>query len=170
MVRIVFYEVEFTQNSKMSSSEEEVEFSDENSDESPLSSTPGYEIEHECDGFFASPSASEDKDAAAAFAEGHCSSKRVVRLRSRAVGYERLRYCVTFTLLQCSCFFVFDVFKYSAESTWMANIYIILSIGIFYSLLLGKGLETAVCSFFRTSANVIVVRNWKAVDSPWKHN
>ena len=34
----------------MSSSEEEVEFSDENSDESPLSSSPEYEIEHESDG------------------------------------------------------------------------------------------------------------------------
>ena len=32
-----FYEVELTQNSKMSSSGEEVELSDENSDESPLS-------------------------------------------------------------------------------------------------------------------------------------
>ena len=39
----------------MSSSEEEVEFSDENSDESPLSSSPEYEIEHESDGAFASP-------------------------------------------------------------------------------------------------------------------
>ena len=38
MVR--FYEVELTQNSKMSSSEEVVEFSDENSDETPLSSSP----------------------------------------------------------------------------------------------------------------------------------
>ena len=46
----------------MSSSEEEVEFSDENSDESP-------QIEHESDGAFASPSASEDEDAAAVFAE-----------------------------------------------------------------------------------------------------
>ena len=45
-----FYEVELTQNSKMSSSEEEVEFSDENSDESPLSSSPEYEIKHESDG------------------------------------------------------------------------------------------------------------------------
>ena len=41
--------------------------------------------------------------------------------------------------------------------------YIILSIVIFYSLLVGAGVETAVCSFFRTSATVIVVRNWKAV-------
>jgi len=47
----------------------------------------------------------------------------------------------------------------------MANIYIILSIVISYSLLLGAGVETAVCSFFRTSANVIVERNWKAVES-----
>ena len=62
----------------------------------------------------------------------------------------------------------FDIFKCSAEAKWMANIDIILSIIIFYSLLLGAGVETAVCSFFRTSANVIVVRNWKAVDSPWK--
>ena len=53
----------------MSSSEEEVEFSDETSDESPLSSSPEYEIEHESDGVFASPSASEDEDAAVAFAE-----------------------------------------------------------------------------------------------------
>ena len=51
----------------MFSSEEEVEFSDDNSDESPL--TPEYEIERESDGAFASPSASEDEDAAAAFAE-----------------------------------------------------------------------------------------------------
>lgn len=66
--------------------------------------------------------------------------------------------------------FVFDIFKYSAEATWMANIYIILSIVIFYSLLLGAGVETAVCFFFRTSSNdyVIVVRNWKAVEGPWK--
>ena len=51
------------------SASEEVEFSDENSDESPLSSSPEYEIEHESDGAFSSPSASKDKDAAAAFAE-----------------------------------------------------------------------------------------------------
>ena len=63
-----FYEVNLTQNSKMSSSEE-VEFSDKNSDESPLSSSPECEIEHESDGAFASPSASEDEDAAAVFAE-----------------------------------------------------------------------------------------------------
>ena len=60
--------MELTQNSKISSSEE-VQFSDENSDESPLSSSPQYEIEHESDGAFASPSASDDEDAAAAFAE-----------------------------------------------------------------------------------------------------
>ena len=54
----------------MSSSEEEVEFSDNNSDESPLSSSLEYKIKHESDGAFASPSASEDEDAAAAaFAE-----------------------------------------------------------------------------------------------------
>ena len=53
----------------MSSSEEEVEFSDENSDESRLSSSPEYEIEHESDGTFASPSTNEDEDAAAEFAE-----------------------------------------------------------------------------------------------------
>ena len=64
-----FYEVELTQNSKIYSSEEEVEFSDENSDESPFSSSPGYEIGRESDGAFASPSASEDEDGAAAFAE-----------------------------------------------------------------------------------------------------
>ena len=61
--------MELTKNSKISSSEEEVEFSDENSDESPLSSSPQYEIEHESDGAFVSPSAREDEDAAAAFAE-----------------------------------------------------------------------------------------------------
>ena len=60
--------MELTQNSKISSSEE-VQFSDENSDESPLSSSPEYEIEHESDGAFASPSASEDEDVAAAFTE-----------------------------------------------------------------------------------------------------
>ena len=49
--------------------EEEVEFSDENSDKSPLSSSPEYETKHESDGAFASPSVSEDEDAAAAFAE-----------------------------------------------------------------------------------------------------
>ena len=59
--------MELTQNSKISSSEE-VQFSDENSDESPLSSSPEYEIEHESDGALASPSASEDEDVAAAFA------------------------------------------------------------------------------------------------------
>ena len=64
--------------------------------------------------------------------------------------------------------FVSDIFKYSAEATWMANIYIILSNVIFYFLLPGAGVETAECFFFRTSSNVIVVRNWKAVESPWK--
>ena len=49
--------------------------------------------------------------------------------------------------------FGFDIFKYSAEATCIANFYIILSIVIFYSLLLGAGVETAVCFFFRTSAN-----------------
>ena len=53
----------------MCSSEEEVDFSDENSDESPLSSSPEYEIEHESDGALSSPSAGEDEHAAAAFAE-----------------------------------------------------------------------------------------------------
>ncbi|KAK2559081.1 hypothetical protein P5673_018726 [Acropora cervicornis] len=43
--------------------------SHENSDESPLSSSPEYEIEHGSDGVFASPSATEDEDAAAAFPE-----------------------------------------------------------------------------------------------------
>ena len=38
------------------SSSEQVEFSDENSDESPLSSSPEYEIEHESDRAFASSS------------------------------------------------------------------------------------------------------------------
>ena len=61
--------MELTPNSKISSSEEEVKFSDENSDESPLSSSPEYEIEHESDGALASPSAGEDEDAAAAFAK-----------------------------------------------------------------------------------------------------
>ena len=46
----------------MSLSEEEVQFSDENSDESPLSSSQECEIEHESDGAFASPSVSEDED------------------------------------------------------------------------------------------------------------
>ena len=46
----------------MSLSEEEVQFSDENSDASPLSSSPECEIEHESDGAFASPSVSEDED------------------------------------------------------------------------------------------------------------
>ena len=46
----------------MSLSEEEVQFSDENSDESPLSSSPECEIEHESDSAFASPSVSEDED------------------------------------------------------------------------------------------------------------
>ena len=64
-----FYEVELTPNSKISSSEEEVKFSDENSDDSPLSSSPEYKIEHESDGALASASASEDEDAAAAFAK-----------------------------------------------------------------------------------------------------
>ena len=63
-----FCEVELTQNSKMSSSEDEVEFSDANADESTLSSSPEYEIEHESDGTFASPSMDEDA-AAAAFGE-----------------------------------------------------------------------------------------------------
>ena len=53
----------------MSPSEEEVEFSDKNSDESPLSSSPKYKIKYESDGTFASPSASEDEDAAAVFTE-----------------------------------------------------------------------------------------------------
>ena len=64
-----FFEVELSQNSKMSSSEEEVEFSDQNSDESLLSLSPEYEIEHESNGAFASLLASEDEDAAAAFVE-----------------------------------------------------------------------------------------------------
>ena len=49
--------------------EEEIEFSDDNWDKSPLSSSPEYEIKHESDGAFASPPASEDEDAAAAFVE-----------------------------------------------------------------------------------------------------
>ena len=65
MVRIVFMRWSLTKTVK---AEEEVDFSDENSDESPISSSPEYEIEHESDGAFASPSASEDEDAAA-FAE-----------------------------------------------------------------------------------------------------
>ena len=65
MVRIVFMKWSLPKTVKCV----EVDFSDENSDESPLSSSPEYEIEHESDGAFASPSASEDEDAAAAFAE-----------------------------------------------------------------------------------------------------
>ena len=61
--------MELTQNSKMSSSEKEVEFSDKNSEESPLSSSPEYGIGHESDGALPCPSASEDEDAAAAFPE-----------------------------------------------------------------------------------------------------
>ena len=61
--------MELTQNSEICLPEEEVEFSDENSDESPLSSSPEYKIEHKSDSAFASPSGSEDEDAAAAFAE-----------------------------------------------------------------------------------------------------
>ena len=53
----------------MSSSEDEVEFSDANSDEATLSSSPEYEIEHKSDGAFASSLASQDEDAPAAFAE-----------------------------------------------------------------------------------------------------
>ena len=47
-----FYEVELTQNSKMFSSQEEVEFSDKNSDESPLRSSAEYEFEHESYGLW----------------------------------------------------------------------------------------------------------------------
>ena len=43
--------------------------SDKNSDQSPLSSSPEYEIKYKSDGAFASPSASEDEDAAAEFTE-----------------------------------------------------------------------------------------------------
>ena len=68
MVRIVFMKWSLPKTVKCSS-EEEVDFSDENSEESPLSSSPEYEIEHESDSSFASPSESEDEDAAAAFAE-----------------------------------------------------------------------------------------------------
>ena len=74
---------------------------------------------------------------------------------------------MTFTLLQCSWFSFLTFLNIQLKPRgWQT--YIILSIVIFYSLLLGAGVETAVCSFFRTSANVIVVRNWKAVESPWK--
>lgn len=53
----------------MSSSEEEFDLSDVNSDDLELSTSPEYEIEQENDGAFASPSTSEDEDAAAAFSE-----------------------------------------------------------------------------------------------------
>ena len=69
MVRIVFMKCSLPKTVKCVHRNEEEDFSDENSDESPLSSSPEYEIEHESDGAFASPSASEDEDAAAAFAE-----------------------------------------------------------------------------------------------------
>ena len=75
--------MELTQNSEMCSSEEEVDFSDENSDESPLSSSPEYEIEHESDGAFASPSASEDEDAAAVFAEEPLADAEWTTIRKR---------------------------------------------------------------------------------------
>ena len=75
--------MEPTQNSEMWSSEEEVDFSDENSDESSLSSSPEYEIEHESDGAFASPSASEDEDAAAAFAEEALADAEWTTIRKR---------------------------------------------------------------------------------------
>ena len=53
----------------MSSSEEEFDLSDVNSDDLELSTSPEYKIEQENDGAFASPSTSEDEDAAAAFSE-----------------------------------------------------------------------------------------------------
>ena len=59
--------------------------------------------------------------------------------------------------------FCFDILNIELKPRgWQT--YVILSIVIFYSLLLGAGVETAVCSFFRT-ANAIVVRNWKAVET-----
>ena len=86
MVRIVFMKRELTQNSEICLPEEEVGFSDENSDESPLSSSPEYEIEHKSDSAFASPSASEDDDAAAAFAEEparRCRMNNTIRKRKK---------------------------------------------------------------------------------------
>ena len=80
-----FCEVELTQNSKMSSSEDEVEFSDANSDEATPSLSPEYEIEHKSDGALASPSASEDEDAASAFAEEPLADAK------RTTQYERER-------------------------------------------------------------------------------
>ena len=53
----------------MSLLEEEVQFSDENSDESPLSSSPECEIEQESDGAFASPSVSEDEDVSGCYSQ-----------------------------------------------------------------------------------------------------
>ena len=70
---------------------------------------------------------------------------------------------MTLTLLQCSCFLFFTFLNIELKPRgWQT--YVILLIVIFYSLLLGAGVETAVCSFFRT-ANAIVVRNWKAVET-----
>ena len=50
---------------------------------------------------------------------GHCGSKRVVRLRSRVVGYETV---CDINLAPVLLLFVFDIFKYSAEASWMAYI------------------------------------------------
>ena len=50
---------------------------------------------------------------------GHCSSKRVVRLRSRIVGYETV---CDIHLAPVLLLFVFDIFKLSAEASWMAYI------------------------------------------------
>ena len=61
MVRIVFMKWSLPKTAKCLS-EEEVQFSDENSDESQLSLSPECEIGHESHGAFASPSVSEDED------------------------------------------------------------------------------------------------------------
>ena len=46
----------------------------------------------------------------------------MLRLRSRGVGYET--HSVGHYLASVLLLFVFDVFRYSAEATWMANILI----------------------------------------------
>ena len=53
----------------MSASEDELEFSDVNSVDSELSSSPEYEIERESDGSSTDPSTSDGEEDAAAFAE-----------------------------------------------------------------------------------------------------
>ena len=93
----------------MSSSEEEVELSDENSDESPLSLSPEYEIEHESDGAFASQSAREDEDAAAAFAEkiARLSKSSGLKCTEHITKYFDGCHFVLFCLTKPTHFFLF---------------------------------------------------------------